>query len=700
VAASAATNEMETMTNNKLAETTEKKSTGKTTTTTAKAPAKRAAKTDNGKLSRTPLTKPVNGRSRVVVEGVTPQIDGGRFAVKRVVGDLVRVEANVFGDGHDLVRARLLYRHAGDAEWHTEEMTALGNDHWSAGFSVSKPGFYEYTVVGEVDHFLTWRSELKKRQDAGQDLDLPLKTGALLIEAAAKRVSKEEAAQLRAFAEKVRGGSADAAFDETLLAIVNRNPETEMQTRYERTLRVWVDRERARFSSWYELFPRSWGKPGQHGTLRDVADQLDYVDEMGFDVLYLPPIHPIGRSFRKGKNNTTEAKPGDVGSPWAIGAKEGGHLAILKELGTFADLEYLIHQLHARKMELALDIAFQCAPDHPWVTEHPEWFKKRADGSIQYAENPPKKYQDIYPLDFESSDWQGLWDALKEVFTFWADKGVRIFRVDNPHTKAFPFWEWVIAEVQAVYPDAIFLAEAFTRPRVMERLAKLGFTQSYTYFTWRNTKVELMQYMTELTKTDVSEYMRPNFWPNTPDILPFGLQTGGPNAFKSRLVLAATLSSNYGMYGPAFELGESIPFKEGSEEYLNSEKYEIKRWNPDAPNSLRPLITLLNQARRANTALQRNENLVFHPTDNAQIMAYSKATDDGADVVLTIVSLDPVNTQAGFVTLDLAAMGLSDGAIFDVFDLLANRGYRWQGSRNYVELRPYEVPAHVFSIRK
>jgi starch synthase (maltosyl-transferring) len=481
---------------------------------------------------------------------------------------------------------------------------------------------------------------------------------------------------------------------------MKRLPETEIQTRYERTLRVWVDRERARFSSWYELFPRSWGKPGQHGTLRDVAEQLDYVDEMGFDVLYLPPIHPIGRSFRKGKNNTTEAKPGDVGSPWAIGAKEGGHLAILRELGTFDDLNYLIQQLHARKMELALDIAFQCAPDHPWVTEHPEWFKKRADGSIQYAENPPKKYQDIYPLDFESSDWQGLWDALKEVFIFWAEKGVRIFRVDNPHTKAFPFWEWVIAEVQTVYPDAIFLAEAFTRPRVMERLAKLGYTQSYTYFTWRNTKAELTEYMTELTKTDVAEYMRPNFWPNTPDILPFGLQTGGPNAFKSRLVLAATLSSNYGMYGPAFELGENIPFKEGSEEYLNSEKYEIKRWNRDAPNSLRPLITLLNEARRANRALQRNENLVFHPTDNAQIMAYSKATEDGADVVLTIVNLDPLNTQAGFVTLVLAALGLNDGAAFDVFDLLANRGYRWQGSRNYVELRPYDVPAHVFHVAR
>jgi starch synthase (maltosyl-transferring) len=680
----------------------EKKDSRKRTKASAKGAkgATGAAKAQSPETSGTPSAKPTSGRSRVVVDGVTPQIDGGRFAVKRVVGDRVRVEADVFGDGHDLVRAHLLYRRAGEVEWRIEEMKALGNDHWMASFAVDEMGFYEYTVVGEVDHFLTWRSELKKREDAGQDLDLPLKTGALLIEAAAERATKEEAALLRGFAAKVRGGSTAAAFDDTLLEIVNRNPETEMQTRYERTLRVWVDRERARYSSWYELFPRSWGKPGQHGTLRDVAAQLDYVEEMGFDVLYLPPIHPIGRSFRKGKNNTTEAKAGDVGSPWAIGAKEGGHLAILPELGTFADLEYLIEQLGARKMELALDVAFQCAPDHPWVTEHPEWFKKRADGSIQYAENPPKKYQDIYPLDFESSDWQGLWDALKDVFIFWAEKGVRIFRVDNPHTKAFPFWEWVIAEVQTVYPDAIFLAEAFTRPRVMERLAKLGFTQSYTYFTWRNTKAELTEYMKELTQTEIFEYMRPNFWPNTPDILPFGLQTGGPNAFKSRLVLAATLSSNYGMYGPAFELRENIRFKEGSEEYLNSEKYEIKRWDREAPNSLRPLITLLNEARRANRALQRNVNLVFHPTDNPQIMAYSKATDDGADVVLTIVSLDPVNTQAGFVTLDLSVLGLKAGATFEAFDLLANRGYRWNGSRNYVELRPYEVPAHVFEIRK
>lgn len=685
------------MTKGNLTETT---ATAKTATrkagATVKTPAKRTSKT----RFRASSSKPANGRSRVVVESVTPQIDGGRFAIKRVVGDQVRVEADVFGDGHDLIRAHLLYRHVSEPDWRSEEMSSLGNDHWVASFPVDRLGFYEYTVVGEVDHFLTWRSELKKRQEAGQDLDLPMQTGALLIEATAKRASSEDAAELRDFALKVRSGSTQAAFDEALLDLEKRHPETEMQTRYEPALRVWVDRERARFSSWYELFPRSWGRPGQHGTLRDVAANLDYVEDMGFDVLYLPPIHPIGRSFRKGKNNTTEARDGDVGSPWAIGAREGGHLSMLPQLGSFADLDFLIRELHDRDMELAMDIAFQCAPDHPWITEHPEWFKKRADGSIQYAENPPKKYQDIYPLDFESSDWQGLWDALKEVFMFWAGKNVRIFRVDNPHTKAFPFWEWVIAEVHAVYPDVIFLAEAFTRPRVMERLAKLGYTQSYTYFTWRNTKAELTQYLTELTQTDVAEYMRPNFWPNTPDILPFGLQTGGPHAFKSRLILAATLSSNYGIYGPAFELGESIRFKEGSEEYLNSEKYEIKRWNRDAPTSLRPLIARLNEARRANTALQRNENLIFHPTDNPQIMAYSKSSADFSDVVLTVLSLDPVNTQSGFVSLNMAALGLADGATYDVVDLLSNRIYRWQGSRNYVELRPYEIPAHLFAVRK
>ncbi len=643
--------------------------------------------------------KPEIGRSRVVIERVTPQVDCGRFAIKRVVGDVVRVEANVFGDGHDLVRCRVLFRHETEKNWRSAEMVALGNDLWRGEFPVTQMGPYLYTVVGEVDHFGTWRSDLKKRADAGQELDVHFKTGALLVQAGARRAKGADARRLTAFAKRLQeSGSTEAAFDPQLLELIDRYPDTSLETRYDRELRVWVDREKARFSTWYELFPRSWGKPGEHGTLRDVADNLSYVSDMGFDVLYFPPIHPIGRSFRKGRNNTTEAQPDDVGSPWAIGAAEGGHTAILPELGTFEDFDFLMSKLPEHGLELAMDIAFQCAPDHPWVTEHPEWFKKRSDGSIQYAENPPKKYQDIYPLDFESSDWRGLWDALRDVFLFWAERGVRIFRVDNPHTKAFPFWEWCLAEVKRSYPDAIFLAEAFTRPRVMERLAKLGYTQSYTYFTWRTTKEELTTYMTELTQTEVREYMRPNFWPNTPDILPLGLQEGGLPAFKSRLVLAATLCSNYGLYGPAYELGDNAPYKAGGEEYLYSEKYEIKQWDRDTPGNLRPLMTRLNRTRRANPALQTNEGLRFHPVDNPQLMAYSKTSADGTNAVITVVSLDPLNVQSGWVTLDLDVLGIVPGTPFNVQDVLTERTYTWTGARNYVELRPWEMPAHVFEI--
>jgi starch synthase (maltosyl-transferring) len=419
---------------------------------------------------------------------------------------------------------------------------------------------------------------------------------------------------------------------------------------------------------------------------------------MGFDVLYLPPVSPIGESFRKGKNNTVEAAPGDVGSPWAIGSAEGGHNSILPTLGTLKDFANLVKRAQQLKMEVALDIAFQCAPDHPWVTEHPEFFKKRPDGSIQYAENPPKKYQDIYPLDFESSNWRGLWEALKGVFSFWMDQGVLIFRVDNPHTKAFPFWQWVIPELKAKDPNVLFLAEAFTRPRVMERLAKVGFSESYTYFTWRDSKQELTEYMLELTTTPVREYFRPNFWPNTPDILPIHLQTGGLPAFRFRLVLAATLSSNYGMYGPAFELGENTPFKPGGEEYLNSEKYEIKQWDLTNPASLKPLITCLNQIRGANPALQSNERLHFHPTDNPMLICYSKRTADGSNQILVVVNLDPSLVQAGWVDVDLGALELAPDGTFEVYDLLADHSYIWQGSRNYVALRPAEAPAHVFQV--
>jgi starch synthase (maltosyl-transferring) len=650
------------------------------------------------------MAKPKEGRARVVIENVQPEVNCGRFPIKRIVNDLVSVEADVFGDGHDHVRARLMWKQEGDNKWQSAEMQPLGNDRWRGEFPVTKIGRYRYTLVGEIDHFETWQSDLKKRFDAKQDLEVPFATGALLLEQTEGRATKKDGAKLATWAKKLRSEKNDTnavafALQEELRTAVHRYPDPALETWYDHELEVVVDRERARFSSWYELFPRSWSPtPGAHGTLRDVAARLDYVAEMGFDVLYFPPISPIGASFRKGKNNSVEAAPGDVGSPWAIGAAEGGHTAILTELGTMDDFKALISRAKELNMEVALDIAFQCAPDHPWVTQHPEFFKKRPDGSIQYAENPPKKYQDIYPLDFESTNWRGLWDALEDVFRSWINAGVNIFRVDNPHTKAFPFWEWVIPKLKEKNPAVLFLAEAFTRPRVMERLAKAGFSQSYTYFTWRDNKAELTQYLLELTATPVREYFRPNFWPNTPDILPGHLQTGGLPAFRSRLVLAATLTANYGMYGPAFELGENTPNKPGSEEYLNSEKYEVKTWNLESPTSLKPLITRVNRIRQENKALQTNERLHFHPTGNPLLICYSKGTTGSGNLILVIVNLDSFWEQTGWVDLDLDAIGLAAGDTFEVYDLLADRAYRWQGRRNYVALRPAETPAHVFRV--
>jgi starch synthase (maltosyl-transferring) len=651
------------------------------------------------------MAKPKEGRSRVVIEHVEPQIDCGLFPIKRTIGDLVSIEADVFGDGHDHVRARLLFKEEGASGWESIEMSPLGNDRWRGTFPVNKIGRYRYTVVGEIDHFETWQSDLKKRVEAGQDLAVPFATGAALLEQVQPRASKQDSTKLAGWAKKLRAaGSKDdeavaLALQDELLAAVHRYPDPTFETWYERELEMVVDRERAAFSAWYELFPRSWSPtPGKHGTLRDVANRLDYVAEMGFDILYLPPISPIGHNFRKGKNNSVEAAPGDEGSPWAIGSAEGGHTSILPALGTLKDFAALVKRAKELKMEVALDIAFQCAPDHPWVKEHPEFFKKRPDGSIQYAENPPKRYQDIYPLDFETSNWQGLWDALRDVFSFWMDQGVLVFRVDNPHTKAFPFWQWVIPELKAKDPNVLFLAEAFTRPRVMERLAKLGFSQSYTYFTWRDTKEELTEYMLELTTTPVKEYFRPNFWPNTPDILPGHLQTGGLPAFRFRLVVAATLCSNFGIYGPAYELGDNTPTKPGSEEYLNSEKYEIKQWDLTNPASLKPLITRLNQIRGANPALKSNDRLHFHPTDNPMLICYSKRTADGSNQILVVVNLDPSLVQAGWVDVDLSALGLAADGTFEVYDLLADHSYTWRGSRNYVALRPAEAPAHVFRV--
>jgi starch synthase (maltosyl-transferring) len=693
------------------------------------------------------MSKPSEGRQRVAIENVEPELGGGRFPIKRIAGDAVTVEADVFADGHDQVRALLLWKREGEPEWRTSEMRALGNDRWRGEFPALRPGLYLYTVAGEIDRWSTWRGDLRKRIAAQQEMALPLESGALLLEEIAGRARPEDRAVLTGWAGTLRdlsgvnaasgatarsagaksgtkagagrrakaetktaaateaktGARSFAALDlealDRIQDVVNRYPDPRLQSRYRHELAVVVDRERAQFSAWYELFPRSWAaEPGKHGTLRDVAARLDYVARMGFDVLYLPPIHPIGRSFRKGKNNSTEAAPGDEGSPWAIGAAEGGHTAIHPSLGSLADFKELERRARAAGLEIALDIAFQCSPDHPWVTQHPEFFKKRPDGSIQYAENPPKKYQDIYPLDFESSNWRGLWDELKNVFEFWMEQGVRIFRVDNPHTKAFPFWEWAIGELKAKDPELIFLAEAFTRPRVMEQLAKLGFNQSYTYFAWRNSKEELTDYLRELTGTRMREYFRPNFWPNTPDILTEALQHGGLPAFKSRLVLAGTLAANYGIYGPAFELGVNLPASPGSEEYLNSEKYEIKSWDLNDPASLSPLLAKLNHARRSNPALQSNERLRFHPTDNPSLLCYSKRTADGANAILAVVSLDPFHVQSGWVSLDLAELGLGAAEAFRVQDLLAGPTYPWRGARNYVELRPWEIPAHLFRV--
>jgi starch synthase (maltosyl-transferring) len=647
-----------------------------------------------------------DGRRRVAIESVSPQIDCGQFPIKRVVGEAVVVEANVFADGHDQVACQVLYLREGDKEWQSSPMTPEGNDRWRGAFSVPEAGRYEYTVEGWIDRFQTWRDGLAKRIDVGQDVHVDLLIGAELIEGAARRAKGEEADLLRKSARRVREekdiqSAISLALGEELFTAIRRYPERQFATRYEKPLAVLVDREKARFSTWYEVFPRSCAsEAGRHGTFRDCEAWLPYVASMGFDVVYLPPIHPIGRAFRKGKNNSVVADPNDIGSPWAIGSKEGGHTSVHPELGTLEDFRHFVSQAAVHGLEVALDIAFQCTPDHPYVKQHPEWFRKRPDGTIQYAENPPKKYQDIYPLEFESEDWQALWNELKRVFQFWIDQGVRIFRVDNPHTKAFAFWEWVIGEIKKEHGDVLFLAEAFTRPHVMYRLAKLGFSQSYTYFTWRNTKQELTDYFTELTQTDLREYFRPNLWPNTPDILPEFLQVGRRPAFMIRLILAATLAASYGIYGPAFELCENTPAQAGSEEYLNSEKYELKHRDLHSAWSLSEIISRINRIRKENAALHSNHNLRFHTTDNPMLICYSRTTDDLSNVIVVIVNLDAFHRQTGWIDLDLSALGLESGHDFQVHDLLGEGRYLWQGSRNYVELTPESLPAHIFRVRR
>ncbi len=665
------------------------------------------AKTENKPGRRDSIAAKLEGRSRVVIEAVHPEIDGGEYAIQRVVGETVVVQADIFADGHDVVAAQLLFRGPGERTWRVAPMQLVDNDRWRGEFPVAEMGEYRYTLEGWINPFTTWRNAMKKRLDVGQEVHVELMSGGILVSAAAKRVKGEDAKRLKEFAARLSGvpdaktdaGDASAAaLDPALEALMQKYQEHAYCTRYAKELRVSVGRERAGFSAWYEIFPRTCSPtPEVHGTFKDVEGWLPYVSSMNFDVLYFPPIHPIGQAFRKGKNNAEKALPDDVGSPWAIGSDEGGHTAIHPQLGTLAEFQSLIVKAKESGLEIALDLAYQCSPDHPWVREHPSFFRKRPDGTIQYAENPPKKYQDIYPLDFETEDWRTLWTELKGIIDYWIEQGVLIFRVDNPHTKSFPFWKWAIAETKAAHPEVIFLAEAFTRPKVMYRLAKIGFTQSYTYFTWRNTKEDLTEYLTELTQTDVAQFFRPNFWPNTPDILHEELQTGGRAAFTSRFVLAATLSSNYGIYGPAFELCENRPAKPGSEEYLDSEKYQLRHWNIEEPQSLQTLIARVNQIRREHDALHSNAGLRFHSTDQPYLICYSKTNREKTDILLFVVNLHPQQTQTGWVDLDLSVLGMKGEQPFEVHDLLTDARYTWTGVRNYIQLEAGR--AHIFHIQ-
>ncbi len=649
-----------------------------------------------------------DGRKRVVIENVKPEIDAGAFPAKRVVGEKVEVFADIFSDGHDSLSAQLLYRYATDTVWTSVPMQSRVNDRWCAEFTVNKMGSYVYTVEGWVDHFRTWQRDIKKKYDAGQDLRIDLMTGLGHVAKAINRVTDDNVRQAITLLRnqlEVAVGRSDAeavalALGQELTDLIERSPDRSLATTYGKELEVIVDIPRALFSTWYEFFPRSVpAAEGGHGTFKDCEKLIPVIKEMGFDVIYLPPIHPIGTTKRKGKDNTTEAAPDDVGSPWAIGSSEGGHDAIHPALGTIKDFEQFVKKAKEQGIDVALDLALQCSPDHPYVKEHPTWFHWRPDNTVQFAENPPKKYEDIYPLNFETEEWKALWEEIRRVVRFWIAKGVRIFRVDNPHTKPFAFWQWLISDIRNAHPEVFFLAEAFTRPKIMNRLGKVGFAQSYTYFTWRYTKREFIEYLTELTRSDLRDLNRPNFWPNTPDILPEHLQYGGRPAFIMRYLLAATLSSNIGIYGPAFELcvSEAIP---GKEEYRNSEKYEIKKWGLDDPNNLRDVITRINRIRRENRELQNTWNLEFFETDNDNLLCYGKTSEDGENSLIIVVNLDPFHTQSGWVKLPVQELSLGEHQPYMVHDLISDDKYMWEGERNFVEINPQLMPGHIFRLRK
>ncbi len=662
-------------------------------------------KKKKGNNNSTVVEQSNEGRKRVIIENVRPSIDAGRFAVKKIIGDTVLVEADIFADGHDTVVAKLQFRKPSDPnKWEEKPMEFVGNDLWRAQFTVDEVGRYEFNIVAWVDHFATWQKGLRKKLEAAQDVGLDLLIGAELVEAAVEQAPSRDAKILAEHVLDLRSENRQVAIitalcDE-LTQLTHKYTDRSLAATLEKSLAIVSDPKLAEFSAWYEFFPRSWGSsPGKHGTFRDCERILPQIADLGFNVVYLPPIHPIGVTKRKGKNNSLQAQPGDVGSPWAIGSAEGGHKSIHPELGDEKDFKSFIRTADKVGIKIAIDIAFQCSPDHPYVKQHPEWFHWRPDGTVQYAENPPKKYEDVLPINFETKDWDALWQELKSVFIHWIKAGVRIFRVDNPHTKSFGFWEWAISEIKAEYPDTIFLAEAFTRPKLMYRLAKLGFTHGYTYFTWRGSKQELTEYMTELTAQPVCDFFRPNFWPNTPDILTPILQTGKRPAFINRFILAATLSSNYGIYGPAYELCEHEPYP-GKEEYNVSEKYEIKSWDWHRPGNIKSIMQRVNRIRMDHPALQKTNNIQFLPVDNPALIAYSKMTADRTDILVIVVNLDPDCRQSGWLKLPLLDYGIGEQETFRAYDMLAGDKYFWRGDRTFIEINPHDCPAHIFHLTR
>ena len=641
-----------------------------------------------------------------VIENLQPLIDGGRYPVKRVVGEDLAVEADIFKDGHDVVAAILKWRMVGATHWHETAMTHLDNDRWGGTCCFYENATYEYTVEAWTDTFRGWRHEFDTKFKAGiTDLQSEALEGAKLLEATAERATNvDDYSRLHELIEKIWTAEYaeinHIAQSSELEVLMDTYPDRSNSTQYAPPPRVVVDRVQARTAAWYEFFPRSAeGRDDRGSTLRDVLPRIDDARAMGFDVIYFPPIHPIGHTNRKGRNNSVTSQPGEPGVPYAIGSEVGGHKAIEPSLGTTDDFLWLEDEVHQRGMEIALDFAINCSPDHPYVQEHPEWFYKRPDGTIKFAENPPKKYEDIYPLNFRCANWRELWQEMLSIILFWAVLGVRTFRVDNPHTKPVAFWEFLISAVRAKFPDVIFLSEAFTKPKMMKVLAKAGFTQSYTYFTWRTSKQEFIDYFTELTQTEMKEYFRGNLWPNTPDILPLHLQEGGPPAFRIRAVLAATLSSVYGIYS-GFELCENAALP-GREEYFDSEKYQWKARDWNAPGNIKPLITRLNRIRRENRALHFYDNLRFYPAENDAILFYGKATPARENIIFVAVNLDPTQTQSCFVEIPIEAFGLSEGEEYQMHDLLTDARYTWRGRRNYIELNPHlEQAAHVFRLRR